>query len=86
MDKVTADLQMKTGLSLHMAAKIADTAARCNVRGTLCKENQYYNVGSVLQMASSGINAQDEITVCCTGARAQEALDTVVDILQGKKM
>ncbi len=85
VDKVTADLQMKTGLNLHMAAKIADTAARCNVRGTLCKENQYYNVGSVLQMASSGINAQDEITVCCTGLRAQEALDTVVNILQSEE-
>lgn len=82
MEKISADVQMKSGLSLKMAARIADTAARCNVRGQIVKGSHFYNIGSVLQMASSGINAQDQITVNCTGVRAQEAMDVFLKVLQ----
>ncbi len=85
MEKISADVQMKCGLSLKMAARIADTAARCSVRGQIVKGSQFYNIGSVLQMASSGINAQDQITVNCTGARAEEAMKIFLKILQEKE-
>lgn len=85
MDKISADVQMQSGLSLKMAARIADTAARCNVRGQIVKESRFFNIGSVLQMASSGINAQDFITVNCTGERAQEAMDIFLKVLQEKE-
>ncbi len=82
MEKISADIQMKSGLSLKMAGRIADTAARCNVRGQIVKGGHFYNIGSVLQMASSGINAQDFITVNCTGARAEEAMAIFLKVLQ----
>lgn len=85
MEKVSAEIQMRSGLSLKMAAHIADTAARCNVRGCLVKKDQNYNIGSVLQMASSGINAQDWITVSCMGTRAEEAMEIFLKILQEKE-
>lgn len=85
MDKISADIQMQSGLSLKMAARIADTAARCNVRGQLIKGSQFFNIGSVLQMASSGINAQDRITVSCTGTRAEEAMDIFLKVLQERE-
>ncbi len=85
MDRISADVQMQSGLSLKKAARIADTAARCNVRGQIVKGDRIFNIGSVLQMASSGINAQDVITVHCTGTRAQEAMDIFLQVLQEKE-
>lgn len=82
MEEIRGELRMNTGLSLKKAAKIADMTARCNVRGVLYKNSQSFNIGSVLQMASSGIQEGDAVSFSCRGERAQEAMKAIMEILE----
>lgn len=75
-----------TGLHLRPAGLFCKTAMQFECKITIERKNQgeeiYANAKSVLSVLGSCIKSGDEITIACEGKDEEEALKTMVQIVE----
>ena len=71
-----------TGLNVHPAGVLCETAARFKSEISLCIGNTTVNAKSVLGVLGAGVRNGDEIELVCKGSDEEEALQTVIRIIE----
>lgn len=80
------DLRIVNRLGLHAraAAKLVHTAARFSSDITVCREGDIVDAKSILGLLQLGAAQGTEIKVCCNGGDEEEALSSVIDLIENR--
>ena len=71
-----------TGLHLRPAGDLCDTARRFQSNITFRRGNNISNAKSLLSVLGAGVRYGDEIEIICEGEDEQEALETVIAVIE----
>ncbi|MEM8993959.1 MAG: HPr family phosphocarrier protein [Acidobacteriota bacterium] len=80
------DLKIVNRLGLHAraAAKLVHTAARFSSDITVCREGDEVDAKSILGLLQLGAAQGTEIKVRCEGGDEQEALVSVIELIESR--
>lgn len=82
MVSAKATIKNPTGLHLRPAGLFCKTAARFKSKITFRSRNTIENAKSVLSVLGACIKAGDEIELMCEGVDEEEALQTMLKIIE----
>ncbi|HIZ07427.1 MAG TPA: HPr family phosphocarrier protein [Candidatus Eubacterium avistercoris] len=75
-------IKYPTGLHLRPAGVLCDTARRFQSNITFRRGNNISNAKSLLSVLGAGVRYGDEIEIICEGEDEQEALETVIAVIE----
>lgn len=86
MKEITVKVVDPVGLHARPATVAVNAASKFKSDVKISYKGKSVNMKSIMGVMSLGIPTQSEITITTEGADAEEALDTIKDVLQAQKV